>query len=272
MGIEWNTLPRTFQDAISFTFRLGCQYLWIDSLCVIQDQIDDWRMEGSKMSEIYSNARLTIAATASSGAASGCFGSNSRFISTEYTYPAADGSPQNVCVRTKSSHSAWIYGRLPLLQRGWALQERLLSPRVAHFVEKEVIFECRTTTDCECATIGQDNHVQGISDFSRSLATEDGSSGQLWHSIVEDYARRRLSFEKDVFPALQGIAKQFHRQTKSIYLAGLWESNIINDLLWYCPDLSHVTRPQHWRAPSWSCKSSSRIQVGNLADRDPLCS
>jgi hypothetical protein len=72
-GIPWDALSKTFQDAIVFTRCLQVRYLWIDSLCIIQDDQDDWRREAANMASIYENAWLTIAATKSSGGAGGCF-------------------------------------------------------------------------------------------------------------------------------------------------------------------------------------------------------
>jgi hypothetical protein len=72
-GISWNSLPKTFQDAIDFSRRIGIFHIWIDSLCIIQDDEKDWALESSKMATIFSNAFLTIGATASQDARGGCF-------------------------------------------------------------------------------------------------------------------------------------------------------------------------------------------------------
>lgn len=63
--IPWKDLPRTFQDAINVTRALGIRYIWIDSLCIIQDDKMDWEVEAEKMGALYSNASFVIAATAS---------------------------------------------------------------------------------------------------------------------------------------------------------------------------------------------------------------
>lgn len=63
-GIPWELLPTTFRDAIQVTKGLGIRYLWIDSLCIIQDDDVDWKEESSKMASIYQNSFLTICATA----------------------------------------------------------------------------------------------------------------------------------------------------------------------------------------------------------------
>lgn len=63
-GIPWAKLPNTFQDAITVTRRLGLRYLWIDSLCIVQDDAQDWEREAANMAVIFESAYLTIAATA----------------------------------------------------------------------------------------------------------------------------------------------------------------------------------------------------------------
>ncbi len=72
-GIPWDTLPKTFQDAIMTADRLGCAYIWIDSLCIVQDGEQDWYTESSQMARIYENAVLTLAATVSPDSKGGLF-------------------------------------------------------------------------------------------------------------------------------------------------------------------------------------------------------
>jgi Heterokaryon incompatibility protein (HET) len=72
-GIEWDSMPRTFQDAATITRRLGFQYLWIDALCIIQDSEIDWETESAKMGSIYQDSVLTIAASDARDGRGGCF-------------------------------------------------------------------------------------------------------------------------------------------------------------------------------------------------------
>ncbi|PMD24441.1 heterokaryon incompatibility [Hyaloscypha hepaticicola] len=62
-SIEWSTLPQTIQDAITITRELGCRYIWIDALCIVQDDSVDWAREATTMSQVYENCILTISAT-----------------------------------------------------------------------------------------------------------------------------------------------------------------------------------------------------------------
>ncbi|PMD19341.1 heterokaryon incompatibility, partial [Hyaloscypha hepaticicola] len=67
------TLPKTFQDAVLITRDLGVRYLWIDSLCIIQDSDEDWEQEAARMSEVYANGYVMLAAHGSENCHGGCF-------------------------------------------------------------------------------------------------------------------------------------------------------------------------------------------------------
>jgi Heterokaryon incompatibility protein (HET) len=71
--IDPSTLPRTFDDAIWLARKIGIRYLWIDALCIVQDSEEDWRIESSRMLDVYSRATLTVAATASRSSEGGLF-------------------------------------------------------------------------------------------------------------------------------------------------------------------------------------------------------
>jgi hypothetical protein len=62
-GLEWDSMPATFQDAIRVTRQLGIRYLWLDSLCIIQNDITGWESGAARMADIYEDAQLVIAAS-----------------------------------------------------------------------------------------------------------------------------------------------------------------------------------------------------------------
>ncbi|TVY55546.1 hypothetical protein LCER1_G002742 [Lachnellula cervina] len=66
-------LPPSFRDAVIVTRELGIRYLWIDSLCIVQDDLDDWRKESAQMDRIYGMSFLTIIAAGASHSQGGCF-------------------------------------------------------------------------------------------------------------------------------------------------------------------------------------------------------
>jgi hypothetical protein len=165
--ISWAEIPKTFRDAIIFTAKLGIQYIWIDSLCIIQDDAIDWEIESSKMADVYQHAALTISATSSPGDTQGCFSEVTTSVDDlEINLPDDVGSCQ-IAVRKPLKHwnnliPSLLQKHFPLLSRGWAFQERILSRRVLHFCESELVWECRQTSVCECGGLGEDVSPGGI--------------------------------------------------------------------------------------------------------------
>ncbi|KAK0711714.1 heterokaryon incompatibility protein-domain-containing protein, partial [Lasiosphaeris hirsuta] len=124
--VPWSALPPTFRDAVALTRWLGRRYLWVDALCVVQDDVHDWLREARRMHGVYEGAWLTVAAASAPDARAGLF--------------AADPPPAHVTAARE----------LPLLTRAWALQERRLAPRVLYFTQRELAWECREACACEC--------------------------------------------------------------------------------------------------------------------------
>ncbi|KAK0617668.1 heterokaryon incompatibility protein-domain-containing protein [Immersiella caudata] len=158
-GIPWKQLPATFQDAITFSMAIGLRYIWIDALCIVQDDEVDWQVQSSLMADIYQNAYLTLAATHSTSGSIGCFtaGRCGKILvgEQEVTLPDSLRRWHGVRLREKVQHWTAPMGRAsakthPVLSRGWIFQERILSPRVLHFCAEEMVWECKSTTQCEC--------------------------------------------------------------------------------------------------------------------------
>ncbi|KAH6622619.1 heterokaryon incompatibility protein-domain-containing protein [Chaetomium tenue] len=182
--IAWSLLPRNFQDAIEFTRKLGIRYLWIDSLCIIQDDIEDWRHEAAQMGSVYRNASLVISAAKSEGAYGGLYAEmpeKHRTYTVTFTPgqddddksasdcnsndendntnnpPKTKPPPETIHFRVSLSHPHRLLSHhhaptssLPIFTRGWILQERFLSPRILHFGPEELSLECLTSTTCQC--------------------------------------------------------------------------------------------------------------------------
>jgi hypothetical protein len=148
--IQWQLLSKTFQGAIEFTRRLGIRYIWIDSLCIIQSDREDWEKESTRMYSTFQNSYLTIAATRSANAQGACFASPPLYRAHSLKVAQSTSQLGKMYVRKALSHRAFEYskieqqfqGELPLLFRGWVYQERLLSSRVLHFTANELFWEC----------------------------------------------------------------------------------------------------------------------------------
>jgi hypothetical protein len=175
-GIPWDTIPKTFKDAMQFSLKLGVKYIWIDSLCIIQDRPSDWDIESSKMADVYQNSYLTLAATASSGDSEGCYPEDINDANAcEEHLPNDPAISRRIAVRKKLLHwntapQTVFQTEYPLLSRAWVFQERLLSPRVLHFCNSELIWECRQGANCECGWFSWDNSPGG--DYHRVLQTD----------------------------------------------------------------------------------------------------
>lgn len=155
-AIPWNELPKTFQDAARFCLELDIPYLWIDALCIVQDDPTDWEIQSSKMADIYHLSYLTLAATWSDSNSAGCF-PNQSAESVEHSLDVTNSTQDafKLKVRRKLPHWATNPTAMPtqdnpLLSRAWVFQERVLSPRVLHFCLREMVWECCEHTLCEC--------------------------------------------------------------------------------------------------------------------------
>ncbi|KAK7917469.1 hypothetical protein PG985_011077 [Apiospora marii] len=282
--INVEELSKTFWDAICMTKKFGIDYIWIDSLCIIQDDSLDWQRESAQMASIYRHAYLTIAATKASSGAGGLFTETPDF-EVRGTTPA--GEDYLLVFREKIQHELSVDlttdRHFPLMARGWIYQERMLSPRVLHFGHHELFFECATSCRCECGDIGflgnyEDvplpNPRQMYSSALESIAkTTKGGGGEwsneqwlqqsryyvarIWRSMVVFYTGLRLTFPGDRLPAVGGVARTFAGKRRSPYLAGLFEDSILDDLLWdVCAGKrGRPNKPDEYIAPSRSWAS-----------------
>lgn len=248
-------LPRTFRDAIDFTRALGIPYLWIDSLCIIQDDKLDWEREAAKMAAIYTNCYVTIAASASSNADGGLFPRQDIGTCKVGTLCCHDRPFLPVYIRKEPAHypQATDYA---LSQRAWVLQETLLSPRTLYFLGPEIMFECHEGMQCQC----------GITDQKACVKRRDLTTSVSWGRTLFGYARTSLTFSRDTLPALSGLATQWlTTHPTDRYLAGLWRSNLVQGLIWSASPVQLGTRVRPWRAPSWSWASVT------ATDADSFC-
>ena len=134
LGISMNGLPQTIQDAIEVTRRLKLRYLWVDSLCILQDSEDDKAVEIAKMEKIYQNAYVTISAAGPSDCTLGFL----RNLAAPLPMPMApiilpfqaeDGTVSTCSLYEQFGENM----RASLHKRAWTMQEHLLSPRLLVF-------------------------------------------------------------------------------------------------------------------------------------------
>ncbi|KAK5192909.1 hypothetical protein LTR99_010724 [Exophiala xenobiotica] len=214
-------MPQTLQDAVASCVALGFTYLWIDCLCILQGNKQDWLAEGSKMCDIYGNAALTIAASDSKDCRDGFLARRSRLEREGVVIPFADDS-----------------GKLD----------------VGPWLDEHGVFRSGRYQGKSCTS------VREKSSLSVDQRPFPGNLRQMynvlsWCGIVEDYTRRDLAFPEDKLVAIAGLARRAQQILGGDYLAGLWKNRFHIGLAWQIPKEMVATRAPVYRAPSWSWAS-----------------
>ena len=147
-AIPLSSLPANFRDAISITRHLGIQYLWIDSLCIIQDSRDDWEVESKKMVSVYSDALITISAATACRSTDGifkCSSSSNTILEAISMKISTDGNSDDTVQVSLHENGEESLGSLLIksswAKRGWTLQEDVLSPRLLYYGERQIYWQ-----------------------------------------------------------------------------------------------------------------------------------
>lgn len=136
-------LPRTFKHFFEIAKWLDVRYVWIDSLCIIQDSSSDWQTECAAMGSIFSGAVCTIAAESAKDCQGGIWLENRIRMINGVTSPIYQDMSQEDNLRHYLSVCDQRFHKSPLQNRGWAVQEREVSHRVLHFTFAHIFWECR---------------------------------------------------------------------------------------------------------------------------------
>lgn len=281
--IPMERLSQTFKDAMQVTQQLGYRYIWIDSLCIIQDSGEDWEKESATMCDVYGNSILTIAALGMDGL-DACFRKRNPLLVTPcyldelqkgiYAYPTVHNDRVRL-LETLTQEGA----RLP--SRGWFVQERLLSPRTIYLGGLELYWECASETRSESVPIFNGpmsvlghswlfqeksrfhtlcrsslNNVTGVVTTGRDEIGEADSKTDLlyhWTEIRTAYSASHLTYKTDRLTAFSGIIEAIQKGTTWTPVAGTWKELWPLDLLWFFQKSYESQRvPSGLKTPSWS--------------------
>ena len=251
-SIPMQNLCANFQDAVEVARKLGFRYLWIDSLCIVQDDAADWERESARMADVYSNASLVISAANSSSADEGFLKQRPSFKTV--TLPFKYGSGPVIAHITIGEQTSDEIHRDnfrqdvehgPLAKRGWTLQERLLARRNIFFGQEEFHWECRSARWSESTNMRSIRYVdvsaglaafRGLPVFGAHSRTGGSQLLNDWYMLVQEFTKRSLTKNSDKLPALSGMAKvvesAFHAETQTVYCAGLWSHDLPRGILW----------------------------------------
>ncbi|PVH71577.1 HET-domain-containing protein [Cadophora sp. DSE1049] len=277
-SIPMESLPETFRDAIILTRRLGYQYIWIDSLCIIQNIHEDWTSESSQMFRVYANASINLSASAAHNPKDGIFesGNGMRKYSAPLTTLACRSETKNlqgvVGVRLQMGGNGpfVLLPEEPLHRRAWVLQESVLSPRRIDFASTQLYWECRTALHTEgypqsddgqsfLTASGRKLHQLGTRkmehnpDIDKYFRSAKDPMSWWYPMLYDSYRDRGITMDHDVFPALAGVAEEVARRTGYHYKAGLWLEDLHRGLLWQPSYSSKKTEDKS--CPSWTWAS-----------------
>ncbi|KAL6918856.1 hypothetical protein FSST1_002882 [Fusarium sambucinum] len=271
-------LPLTLRDAVYVCRQMEIQYLWIDSLCIIQEEKNndvqkresDKDRELRKMAGIFSGAVLTIAASCASSADEG-------FLQDRQQYEPAIGIP--VCINGIYDMAQLVLPRQdiddalepePIDSRAWTFQEQLLSSRMLSFTKHTMQWHYQSRD----YNISQDELHFLSSSADYLVAYNEGT----WVELVQEYCHRDLSNLEDRPIAIAAVAETFATNTTNFttsdYVAGLWKTNILEELLWFPsrkdPKPDNLPKLQ---GPSWSWTSiPEMISYGRGVKFEPKAS
>lgn len=269
--------------------RFEVEYLWIDCLCIIQNDSADWKREAVSMASIYKNAAFTISALHCLGSSKSLFSDPNKALAAGFIGELSEGIPvhleayithpfsyNSLRYRADEGHFGQPYGddyirgfesytdpEMSLLSRGWVYQEVLLSPRTLYFLANEIMWRCRVHTICQCARYSLDADWVGQSDlktYSHNGETLYYSgrgckpvASRDWATIVEDYSSKDLTYPQDRMPALAGIAQEFGSSKGWTYICGHWQEDLSRTFGW-TPRVHQTIRPESG-LPTWSWAS-----------------
>jgi len=249
-------LCKTFTEAIYITRGLGLAYLWIDSLCIIQDDPQDWHNESATMTDVYGHSSVNIAASGARDGSVGCFFNRNvnSIRRLRISVPVGGDLSYYDCANLHTISD--MITDSPLARRAWAFQERFLAPRTLHFTSSQVYWECRTRYACETyPTVIPERLCQGPEYLPKLNAIPPL---KLWSIVVMIYSRCVLTYQNDKLIALSGVARYIQNQLKDNYVAGLWRGPLETQFCWRLwSSFGLEGRSTVYQAPSWSWASTN---------------
>ncbi|KAK1637532.1 hypothetical protein BDP81DRAFT_460224 [Colletotrichum phormii] len=265
--VDFDNLPKTFQDAITVTRGLGIDYIWIDTLCIIQDDKTDWERESTKMEEVFSAAYCTISAASAKSSLDG-------FLSDRAPRPSVHLRVKDlpdvlyVCAHIDNFHQDVELAEIN--RRGWVLQERALSRRSIYFTPTQVYWECGFGIRCE--TLGRLYNSKAVflgdANFPQSALEYYRDGRQLLiQDLYERYSALAFTMASDRAVAILGLQTRLARALKTQAAHGSFEKYFARSILWkrdQPADMTIITQST-WLVPTWSWFSKTgKIQYMDL--------
>ncbi|KAI1841762.1 hypothetical protein JX266_012029 [Neoarthrinium moseri] len=266
-NLPLEALPTTFKQAFDVIKALGITYIWIDSVCIIQDSMEDWAHEAHTMTSVYQQAQINIAATWSLDDEPALFNKRSSKHLISDLFHVSNGHLSGMFQAAESilDTAAWDaeLEEAPLNRRGWVLQERILSPRSIHFLSNQIIWDCAEASAAETLPSGEMIRRRLLTvniGPKRSMASLNSTNTRdeaiyQWVAIVVTYTCCQLTYGSDKFIALNGVKDWIAPYIESEYHYGLWRLHMEVQLCWRSRTLQNFEANRNSIAPSWSWAS-----------------
>lgn len=235
-GVATFEIPRTILDAIEVTRSIGQKYLWVDAICIQQDNVQDKAIQIANMDNIYSNALVTIVAAAGTNARAGLPGINPDFPRIQPLVAKALGFRFLVAAQTMID--VLKRGTSPWATRAWTYQEYRLSRRMLIFTEQQVIWKCQKDEMDEDYVGELSRNVQSLALAPQNEGHQLNvlpTTGKLHYAqIASEYSSRHLSFDNDALNAVSGVLSYYGMGTRQSFLCGLPVSTLFEvGLMWF---------------------------------------
>ncbi|OAP60492.1 hypothetical protein AYL99_05494 [Fonsecaea erecta] len=247
---EHPLLPLTIRDAILFTKTIGCRYLWVDALCILQDSEEDMQAQINHMDEIYAHATLTIVAAAGKDAWAGLPGvrQDSR------TVRQINRQISGITLSSRLPHKdrIWAISESGWYQRAWTLQEHFLSPRLLFFTQYEMFWECGDTvweegTHCE-SCLYPHTDIEGL---RLTRPARDNTPFQRWAELMNLVSRRELGHEEDRLRCMQGLLNRLRPDFPGQFFWGMPVACLASALLFHHGVWHQAPFERRQGFPSW---------------------
>ncbi|KAI9728595.1 MAG: hypothetical protein M1834_007623 [Cirrosporium novae-zelandiae] len=254
-------VPKSIWDAIELTRQLGERYLWVDALCIKQDDEADKRLLINNMDVIYSSAIFTIVAAAGKDADAGLPG-----LHLDSSRPVLDAIENiqglNLGIARRPfvdsiTESTWE-------ERGWTFQEKILSKRLMIFTDEQVFFHCNEATWFEDTILEKhdpDIQIQTPWYGHREWVKPRSNTSKFdkYGGLLDGYLHRDLTYESDILNAFQGILNALTPLFEGGFFWGLPTCLFDAALLWRT---SHSLKSRRPNFPSWSWLGWKQYSIG----------
>jgi hypothetical protein len=242
--------------------------LWVDTLCILQDDADDWEREAAQMDQVYGNADLVIAATSAENVQKGFLQQERRHPQgSVYFHDKVDSSKIYAIKYGLGPKYEMTLEEGPLAERAWAYQEKMLARRYLSFGPEELSWHCNAIETCECSFGNPSEHFRqdhrsgwggpaGEDDMkiSRIISPEKSTADiyMTWISrIVPTYTGMKLSRPSDRIVAISSVASRLAQRLEDRLTYGLWTNRMVEQLGWY----TYLPKKCVVGVPTWSWAS-----------------